>query len=196
MSAVPHQPQGQWMNPAPSADRLADEERHLSVYALVRLRDPSLAAQAVRDTLAAARQALPTFQGGRSLRAWLVSILRTKIAEAAAEGGGRSPTAENLQSLFDEAGMWQPARRPRAWGQAEASLQEPPFGAVFGACLQRMPDSSAEVFTLREMLGESIEEISETLGIAPGECSAMLYGARMRLRTCLDEEWFARGGGS
>jgi DNA-directed RNA polymerase specialized sigma24 family protein len=41
------------------------------------------------------------------------------------------------------------------------------------------------------MMGLSVEEICGALGISAAHCSARLQGARMRLRACLEQTWFA-----
>lgn len=151
--------------------------------------------------------ALPRFQGKSSLRTWLVAIMRHKIADALRAGGkmvvvdtsggeGGEPSDDDVESLFDRRGMWDTNARPRAWEQPEAALEQQQFWAVSEGCLQRMPARTAEVFTLREVLGESIEAICKNLDLTPTNCSVMLFRARMRLRTCLNDKWFAGAGSS
>jgi hypothetical protein len=43
----------------------------------------------------------------------------------------------------------------------------------------------------REWLEKEVEDICAELGISPTNCGVMLYRARMRLRDCLDRNWFA-----
>lgn len=190
------------MNAAVGPEQLAAERKHLYLYAMIKLRDPDLAEDAVQETLVAAIEALPTFQGRSALRTWLVAILRNKITDLIqarsrlvfAEGDDEHSGEEELESLFDRHGMWNRSERPRAWEDPEGALQQQQFWTVFEICLRYLPSKTAEVFTLREVFGEAIESICKNLGITATNCSVMLYRARMRLRTCLDEKWFSGTG--
>src|SRR5512142_2417180 len=64
--------------------RFADIEAqrpYLMRYALAQLRDPLLAEEAVQEALLAAVEGLGSFQGQSTLRTWITSILRFKIAD-------------------------------------------------------------------------------------------------------------------
>lgn len=188
------------MNSSPSAQSVASERRYLYLYAMVRLRDPDLAEDAVQETIVAALDALPRFEGRSSVRTWLVTILRHKIAdllqrrkrEITIEDDGEDAETpdEKLESLFKKNGQWQEAYRPHAWNHPEAALEQREFWGIFEACLRAMPARIAEVFMLREVLGEAIEAICKNLAITETNCSVMLYRARMRLRGCLEQNWF------
>jgi RNA polymerase sigma-70 factor, ECF subfamily len=45
------------------------------------------------------------------------------------------------------------------------------------------------VFSLKELVGESTEEICKELDITATNCGVMLYRARMGLRRCLEIRW-------
>lgn len=191
------------MNPTPGSDQLAAERKHLYLYAMLKLRDPDLAEDAVQETLISALEALPNFQGRSALRTWLVAILRNKIADLVqsrsrlvlVDGQADDESGDDpMDTLFDQHGMWDKALKPRAWEDPEGALQQQQFWKVFEVCLRYMPAKTAEVFTLREVFGEAIESICKNLEITATNCSVMLYRARMRLRTCLDEKWFSGTG--
>ncbi|MND07897.1 RNA polymerase sigma factor [compost metagenome] len=55
-----------------------------------------------------------------------------------------------------------------------------------------MPVRTARVFTMREVLGLSTEEICKELGITTTNCWVMLHRARLSLRTCLELKWFGK----
>lgn len=188
------------MNSRPSTLSVASERRYLYLYAMVRLRDPDLAEDAVQETMVAALEALPRFEGRSSLRTWLVTILRHKIADLLQQRGREATVGddgddyqtpdEKLEALFQKNGQWQEATRPRAWNHPEAALEQREFWQIFESCLRVMPARIAEVFMLREILGEAIDAICKSLAITETNCSVMLYRARMRLRGCLEHNWF------
>jgi RNA polymerase sigma-70 factor, ECF subfamily len=46
------------------------------------------------------------------------------------------------------------------------------------------------VFTMREVMGLSTEEICKELKITANNCWVLIYRARMSLRLCLEKRWF------
>lgn len=177
---------------------LGAERKNLFLFAMTRLRDADLAEDAVQETLVAALGALHRFERRSSLRTWLISILINKISDMIAKQGREMSIDEISQSVgedddawFDEAGNWEPAAAPRSWSSPDKALEQRQFWGLFERCLQRMPARLAEVFVLREVMGESIEDICQTLGITASNCSVMLFRARATLRACLENNGFA-----
>jgi RNA polymerase sigma-70 factor (ECF subfamily) len=189
------------MNQAINPEQLNAERKALYLYAMVRLRDPGLAEDVVQETLVAALETLSRFEGRSSLRTWLIAILRNKMCDlmrdrqrlvfAEPRGGDDGDADPDFESLFDGRGNWRDDRRPRDWEDPRGALEQREFWQVFEACLGELPIRTAEVFVLREVLGEPIEAVCGNLGITENNCSVMLYRARMRLRGCLEAKWFA-----
>lgn len=185
------------MSPKIDSDVLGRERKYLFMFAMMRLRDPDLAEDAVQETLVAALQSLDRFENRSSIRTWLVAILRNKIADMMSKRGREVSADEMLDSLsedtdegFDERGHWDPAAKPRAWSSPEQALERDQFWGIFEQCLKIMSPRIGEVFVLREVMGESIGDICKNLEITETNCSVMLYRARARLRTCLEHNWF------
>jgi RNA polymerase sigma-70 factor (ECF subfamily) len=183
---------------------LASERHYLYLFARVRLRDPDLAEDAVQETLVAALSNRAAFEGRSSPRTWLVAILRNKISDIMRNAGREVPLdtdpddpeagARQIEALFRDNGHWQPAAVPATWDQPEAAFERAEFWTVFEDCLRTMPARLAETFVLREVMGESIQDICKNLECTETNCSVMLFRARLRLRGCLEENWF--GGSS
>lgn len=174
------------------------ERNHLFMFAMMCLRDPDLAQDAVQETLVAALRALDRFDQRSSLRSWLVSILIKKIADQKGNQGQElsveeiaDSASENGDPWFDDSGRWELAAKPRTWSSPEKVFEQGEFSGVFERCLKIMSPRMGEVFVLREVLGESIEDICQNLGITAADCSAMLFRARAGLRGCMQEGWFA-----
>ncbi|MFZ5463604.1 MAG: sigma-70 family RNA polymerase sigma factor [Pseudomonadota bacterium] len=173
---------------------LARERKYLFAFAMMRLRDPDLADDAVQETLLAAWRAADRFERRSTLRTWLVAILINKMADLKARRGREIPAEEIVESAgedddpwFDETGRWEPEAMPRPWSSPENAAEQRELWAMFERCLQAMPPRIGEVFVLREVLGESIENICKTLDISPSNCSVMLFRARANLRGCLQQ---------
>lgn len=185
--------------------RLPDIEGHrpyLMRYAMAQLRDPLLAEEAVQEALLAAVEGLGSFRGHSTLRTWLTSILRYKIADqqrravqdrARRESGDADSYDDEawLDELFDETGHWRDP--PQAWGNPEAALEQRRFWETFERCLERLPARGGRVFFKREVMGEDTDDICRDEGITTSNCWVILHRARIGLRSCLELHWFGTG---
>jgi len=180
--------------PPPAEQWLDDHGTALYRYALLRLRDPDKAEEAVQETLLAALQAWARYSGNASVRTWLIGILKHKILDQfrreAREQGLPDPeqtVAEDGESPFNTREHW--ASRLADWGDPEAALQDSQFWRILQECLDRLPPRLARLFVLREVYEDETKEICQELTISPTNLWTMLYRARMRLRQCLDRNW-------
>lgn len=183
-----------------TTEALEQHRSYLYRFALLHLRDPHLSDDAVQETLLAAIAGRNEFAGRASPRSWLTAILKHKIADILRDAA-RSPVVEgrlpevgegsDLESVFDARGRWDDTM-PGDWGAPESALEQKQFWEIFERCCRLIPPQTAQVFMLREVMGDSIEEICKNLAITPTNCSVMLYRARMRLRQCLEAKWFIK----
>ncbi|EQD54572.1 RNA polymerase sigma factor [mine drainage metagenome] len=58
------------------------------------------------------------------------------------------------------------------------------------ACLEHLPNRQGRVFLMREWLEIDSRVICQELGIAPTNLWVQLHRARLRLRECLQSNWF------
>lgn len=171
-------------------------------FARLQLRDDSLAEDAVQDAFTSALDGLDKYEERAQLKTWVFTILRNKIVDVLrdrrrfADLGNAVDEfpADVFDELFDENGCWQEDARPSDWGNPEESFSNQQFWIVFEACLNRLPEKTARVFMMREMLGFNTEEICSELVISSSNCWVVLHRARMGLRVCLNERWFQAGG--
>ncbi len=178
------------------SDALNDHRSYLVRYAILQLRDPHLAEDAVQETLIAAIENSGKFSAQSSLRTWLVGILKHKILDLlrkrAREPQLNVPEGEDenelIDTLFKENGHW--AEPPQTWGNPEQSMENSHFWEVFEQCNRRMAANSARAFMMREFMDMSTEEICQELAISTTNCWVLLHRARLALRECLDLNWF------
>jgi RNA polymerase sigma-70 factor (ECF subfamily) len=168
-------------------------------YALLRVRDQSVAEDLVQETFLSALQSTGEFKNESSRRTWLVGILKHKIVDHFRRNTVEIRAAdialweeEDDVEFFDRKGHW---KRPlRDWKDSPADLVENgEFWKVFQACLSRLPEAHRRAFTLREIDGTTSDEICEILSVSPENLWVMLHRARSRLRKCLDAKWFGAG---
>lgn len=177
---------------------------YLLKFALLQLRDPHLAEDAVQETLLAALTAREGFAGRSSIKTWLTGILKHKIVDLQRRQGRETPAADLLRGeaeretdefdvLFRERDdHWEHA--PQAWGDPERTLEDKRFWQAFELCAQTMSAGVARVFMMRELQGLSTEDICKELGITPTNCWVMLHRARMAFRLCLEQRWLSPTG--
>lgn len=158
-------------------------------YALRRLGDRTCAEDAVQEALLGAVKNAASFEGRSEVRTWLIGILRRKVNDQLRRQRSKieEPT-DPLEGLFDKFGEW--AAPVGDWHDPESELEKAEFHKCLQACLERLPDSYAEAFLLREAEGFDYPAICDELGLTPTNLSTRLYRARTLLRNCLEENWF------
>jgi len=184
------------------ASRCNSHRGYLLRVAVLQLRDNDVAEDVVQDTLLAAIQGASGFSGRSSLKTWLTGILKHKIIDAIRRKGREPAFAsfdeeyqlDDLDALFDESGHWD--NPPADWGDPESALSRQQFLEVMQMCLDKLPPNTARVFVMREVMDLGSEEICKELSITSTNLWVILYRARMALRQCLEQNWFASAGGA
>jgi RNA polymerase sigma-70 factor (ECF subfamily) len=177
---------------------LDTHRRYLLRVAQLQLRDEALAEDVVQETLVAALSARDGFSGRSSLKTWLTGILKHKIVDAIRQKQ-RQPIImatfeeetdlDDFDPLFKDNGGW--AAPPADWGDPENALSRREFMDVMEACLEKLPANTARVFVMREVMELASDEICKELTITTNNLWVILYRARMALRQCLEQNWFA-----
>jgi len=171
-------------------------------YALLRLRNPQKAEDAVQETYLAALRGANRFEGRSAERTWLVGILRNKIFDQY-RTIGRETSFTDLGFYGDEerdrflpdgvfAGGWIHELGPVEWKDPAAHCDRAPFWETFRSCTMKLPHKVAAVFTMREVDGVDSKEICDILNISENNLWVMLHRARMALRRCLETHWFTK----
>ena len=173
---------------------------YLLRVAVLQLRDADLAEDVVQDTLVAALQGADGFSGRSSIKTWLTGILKHKIVDAIRKKG-REPVTSSLDeecrlddfdAMFDESGHWD--NPPATWGDPEAQLSRLQFFEIVDFCLEKLPPNTARVFMMREVMELEGAAICKELRITSTNLWVILYRARVALRQCLEQNWFAQSG--
>jgi RNA polymerase sigma-70 factor (ECF subfamily) len=164
-------------------------------FAQLQLRNEALAEDAVQDALMAVLEKPAGFRGQSSLRTYVTGILKFKIIDhlrlAARErpaGVADEQDDDAIDALFQADGHTR--EMPRAWGDPDGTLQQQDFFRVLEVCLEKLPEQAARVFMMREWLEFDSDEICKELSMSSSNVWVTLYRARLRLRECLDLNWF------
>jgi RNA polymerase sigma-70 factor (TIGR02943 family) len=178
-------------------DQVAQLHSYLMRFARLQLRNETWAEDAVADTQLAALSRPEAFEGRAQLKTWLVGILKYKILDhlrlhrqQAVVDDSRNAQVDPLDDMaFTEQGAH--AQTPADWGDPQQHLQQRQFLAVLELCLEKLPPVQARLFLMREWLELSAEETCQEMKLTATNLYVQLHRARLRLRACLDVNWFA-----
>ena len=163
-------------------------------FARTQLRNDAWAEDAVSDTLLAALEKPQSFAGQSQLKTWLVGILKHKVVDQLRRHSREATIlttddGEDLdEALFKADGHWREA--PKDWGDPESSIGQRQFFEVLEACIEHLPPTQGRVFMMREWLELDTDEICKELAITATNLWVLLHRARLRLRECLQADWF------
>lgn len=165
-------------------------------FALARLHVRAEAEDAVQDTFLAALNARARYRGESGERTWLFGILRHKVIDRLRRRG-REVALESdsqadafIEQTFDETGGWRNA--PQHWDRPDEDAEREEFWHTLSGCLGGLPDTLATTFRLMELDGLGTDEACKVLAISPTNVWVRLHRARLRLRECLERQWFGK----
>ncbi len=187
------------MTALPELHRQLDEMRPaLLRFALLQLRNHTHAEDVVQETLLAVLEKPDNFSGKSSLRTYVIGILKFKIIDLLRLSGREIQLTDSEDSEQSEADLIDSLFRAdghthqdaNAWGSPHGTLEQKDFFRTLEICLEKLPAQTGRVFMMREWLELSTEEICKELDITTSNLWVLLYRARLRLRECLDLNWF------
>jgi RNA polymerase sigma-70 factor (TIGR02943 family) len=181
--------------------QVASHRDYLLRYARLQLRNDAWAEDCVSETLLAALAKPQGFSNKSQLKTWLVGILKHKVIDLiranqreisrdalACDDGDGSDELDAL--MFKPDGHY--VQEPQDWGNPEQDLNSRQFIQILEACTDKLPGSLGRVFLMREWLELSAEEVCKELALTPTNLYVQLHRARLRLRECLELNWFGQ----
>lgn len=179
--------------PAPAAARQSDLpwrslHRQLLRYAQSKTPNRSVAEDAVSEAVVAALQSGTCFDSPGRQRAWLIGVLKHKLADQLRQASrwvSLEPTGADEVSE-DEAVA--PAVIEAGWAHDPAAHCA---GRRLRHALERrcreLPPAQRAAFTLRELAGLEADEICDRLGITRNHLWVLIHRARQTLRQQLGD---------
>lgn len=181
---------------------VAEQRVYLLKFARLQLRNEAWAEDAVSETLLAAIAKPQAFGGKAQLRTWLVGVLKHKVVDCL-RANLREPNVADMRGnaeddmsegdLIDAIGFKQDghfADKPANWGNPDQDLSQRQFMAVMDACIAKLPPVQGRLFLMREWLELDAEEVCKTLNMTSTNLYVQLHRARLKLRECLQLNWF------
>jgi RNA polymerase sigma-70 factor (ECF subfamily) len=178
--------------------QLAGHRDYLMRFARLQLRNETWAEDTVSETMLAALSKPQSFDNRSQLKTWLVGILKHKILDAFRHHKREACVPENPSDdesdpmddiSFEADGHF--TQPPADWGNPEQQLSSRQFLEVLDACVAKLPAVQGRLFLMREWLELSSDDICKDLALTPTNLYVQLHRARLRLRECLEINWFA-----
>ena len=139
------------------------------------LRNPSLAEDAVQETMIKAWQSLPRFRGESSMRSWILRIAHNTSISMLRRRRERVMAPEDMP---ETAGGIDPARSSAAMADLRSVR----------TALDSLDELSRSIVILREVEGMSYSEIATTLEVGVPTVKTRLLRARRKLSDALEDE--------
>jgi len=180
------------LDPSTWVDRYS---RELFRFAVQRLRNEDDAEDVVQETFLTAWRTRKNFRGDLSERNWLYMILKSRIIDSVRKRQTRQKTFTDVEDVgedtFREDGHWAPEYRAQQWPpEAMDHIERLEFQEVFDRCLGGLTDRSRLIFLAKEVDGLEAEEICQEFDITASNLWVILHRARLKLRECLQKNWF------
>ena len=179
--------------------QLVGHRAYLLRFARLQLRNETWAEDAVSETVLAALTKPQSFANRSQLKTWLVGILKHKVIDAlrhhSREVCGLDSSDDDEADPLDYLGFKTDghfSHAPADWGNPEQQISSRQFFEVLDACANKLPASQGRLFLMREWLELSSAEICKELNLTPTNLYVQLHRARLRLRECLELNWFAK----
>jgi RNA polymerase sigma-70 factor (ECF subfamily) len=167
---------------------LVDAYRDRIITVCARVAGPGADAEDLaQDAFLKAFGALDRFDGRSALFTWIYRIA-VNTARDWVDHRRRRPVVPLEGAFGSQAEPADSGERP-----AEAAERHERAAAV-RAALERLPEPFRTTLILREMEGNSYEEVAAILGISIGTVESRLFRARAKLRVLLEQQGVRPGG--
>lgn len=163
-------------------------------WALYKTSSTNLAEDLVQDTFLAAAEGWNNYASKSKPKTWLFGILKNKIADYYRERAKQETqtASEDVATFFfDKDGAWKKDRRPIHWTRDQDHLlEEKDMMDVLHKCLKALPEVMRHCLQLTYFHNQKGRDICQDLGISTTNYWQLMSRGRLRLRSCLEKNWF------
>lgn len=150
----------------------------------------------VQEVFLVAYSQRKSFEGVKSVEAWLLGILYHKVADIYKERYRRPVVTVSFEHDFDQYGEWRRTDVAQVWEEHpesfEALLDNSDFRQSFYGCLEKLPPKWKIAVKLCYLQGKKAGEVCKELAISSTAYWKLLQRSRLRLRECIDLNWFSK----
>jgi len=170
-------------------------------WALYRTSDRQSGEDLVQETFIAAFKSFDSFKQKSQPKTWLYSILNNKLTDYHRRKFRQQTYTESalrkedkkagINDLFDSHDKWNKKREPHSWGPEEENLLDNlEFRTALQGCLEELPENWFSAIQLKYLEEKDGQVICQELEITPSNFWQILHRAKLRLRECLEINWF------
>ncbi len=170
-------------------------------WAVYKTSDQKASEDLVQETFIAAFNSFDSFNQKSQPKTWLFSILNNKVTDYHRKNFRQQTYTESalrkedkssgITTLFDSYGKWTKEREPQTWDyESENLLDNEEFRTVFQGCLEKLPGNWFSAVQLKYLEEKDGRIICQELGITPSNFWQILHRAKLRLRECMETNWF------
>src|ERR1041384_4077011 len=162
----------------------------------------AVAEEVVQETWLAVLRGLDGFEGRAPLKSWIFSVLANRARSRAHREGRSSPFSEfespgsDAEPAVDEArflpddhprwpGHW--SAPPQRWAEERLLTQETLQYAR--EAIDMVPPAQRQVIVMRDVEGQTSEEVCAVLAISEGNQRVLLHRARSKVRAALEKRF-------
>lgn len=179
------------LNPDKWVDKFAD---YLFNYTIARVDNIEVAKDIVQDTFFASLKSAKDFRGDASEKTWLTSILKRKIIDHYRKVNskkGKTEVRYNYNEFNSTENRWLEGHIENNFGaNIEDTIENKELGLSIHDCISKLPNTQANVFTMKTIQGMETEDICNKLDITPSNLWVIIHRARTSLVSCLENNWF------
>lgn len=173
---------------------------YLYAVALRQTGNATVAEDIVQDTLIAAWQGFEGFKGESSIKTWLTAILKNKVLDYLRRAFHREiPTifeepSSTQDDDFNSWGIWKnKVAKWAVWPETpEDSVSRQQLYDVLKSCLEKLPKVQRAVMMMKFLEERESETICSALNITASNLWILVFRARLKLRSCLDMNWYKK----
>lgn len=168
-------------------DQYSSELLNKAVYLVS---DKEDAKDIVQDVFLAAYSGYQSFRGKSSIKTWLQTILKNKVADYYRKKY-KNPTKITLTNFFNEAGIWKNGETLLGtWNQAKLTGDYVEFDSLLENCIEKLPPKWKIPVKLYYLQEKKAPEVCQEIDITTTNLWKILQRSRLQLRECLETNEF------
>ncbi|MFT6630399.1 MAG: RNA polymerase sigma-70 factor (ECF subfamily) [Bacteriovoracaceae bacterium] len=161
------------------------EEYHQALYlgAIKQKLATDQAEEVVQETWSTFFQKVENFEGRSHIRTYLFGIMYNKIKELWRSNKKYTQNDEAfLDNIFDDEGSYlSPPLDPGQWSQSNEFIE------ILSEELEKLPEAQRMAFYLKEIQGETTQDICNILGVSNTNLGVLIYRAKTQLRVKMEK---------
>ncbi len=164
-------------------DQYSSELLNRAIYLIS---DKEEAKDIVQDVFLAAYSGYQSFQGKSSVKTWLQTIFKNKVADYYRKKY-KNPTKISLNNYFDETGIWKNEEMLlSAWDETMITGDFAEFDRILEYCIENLPPKWKIPVKLYYLQEKKAPEVCQEIDITTTNLWKILQRSRLQLRECLE----------